>query len=858
MNHWGLPSPWSRAPWMLLRRPAVAVAVAAAAFLVALPAAAAALFLSAAGNAALQSQVADACPAYTGAYVSSALRLDNPAGATLLDARERALTTEGGRVPRLSAPVTTLFQQGELGRNKVNLVARTGFADHVRILDGGRGPGVWLPDGFAAEKGIRAGDRVPVTTAGRTVTMPVAAVYRDLRSDPDQPYWCSLAELYRGKPLGETPIYPLALLSREDFLGAAGGSGVRIGATIELPLDADGLTTANAVPVLDGLQRLRDDTNHAVDRYPDQVQFVSNLPAMTDRANLVVRALTGTVVPLAAAATLAGLVVAGAAGGFWVDRRRAELTVLSARGVGPAALAGKAVLEVALVVAAGGVGGWFAARALVASAGPSGLFTPAAVHGSIWAVGGAFLVTLGAVALVAARRAAHLFDVPPVRARRARWVPWELVPLAAAVASWFLLGDEVQAGAGGAVGTVARVPPRLVVAPILLVIALAIAAARAVRWVLSRARARGGPQRPGWFLAGRRVLAGPVAAAVLTGATAVPVALAVYGASVTGSVDRTLHAEGQLIVGTDVVFSLETRAPVPPALADRASLVSVYGNARVAGSTVEVLGVDPATFGRAAFWDPALPGPSLDELLGRLARGEPIALLAGLNRAHGTSTVDIGGRSVPLTVVAVPQLPGKKSGNPLLVVRQDVLDGLGLVTRPQLWVRGDPDEILAAASGLPVRTYAEAANVTAAGVYSPITYTFGFLAAVSLLCGAIIVVGLLLYLTAKARARRSAYVLLRRMSVTPADHWRALCFEVGGLLLAGFAGGLVLAVVAVGLTARAYDVNPSTLPGTLLTPPWGLVAGLAAAAAVTTALAAGAAQRAVSRARPAEVLRDAR
>ncbi|UQS25874.1 MULTISPECIES: hypothetical protein [Amycolatopsis] len=354
------------------------------------------------------------------------------------------------------------------------------------------------------------------------------------------------------------------------------------------------------------------------------------------------------------------------------------------------------------------------------------------------------------------------------------------------------------------------------------------------------------------------MLAGPVAAAVLAGATAVPVALAVYGASVTGSVDRTLHAEGQLIVGTDVVFSLESRVPVPPGLADRASLVSAYGNARVGGSTVEVLGVDPATFGRAAFWDPALPGPSLDDLLGRLARGEPIAALAGLNRADGTSTVDIGGRGVPLTVVAVPQLPGKKSGNPLLLVRQDVLDGLGLVTRPQLWVRGDPDEIRPQVSGLPVRTYAEASTVTAAGVYSPITYTFGFLAAVSLLCGAIIVVGLLLYLTAKARARRSAYVLLRRMSVTPADHWRALCFEVGGLLLAGFVTGLVLAAVAVGLTARAYDVNPATLPGTLLSPPWGLVAGLAAAAAVTTALAAGAAQRAVSRACPAEVLRDSR
>ncbi|MDQ0380390.1 ABC transporter permease [Amycolatopsis thermophila] len=858
MKHWGLPAPWARAPWMLLRQPAVAVAIAAAAFLVALPAAAAALFLSAAGNASLRDQIADACPAYTGAHVQGGVRFDN--GGPPLDERVRSLAAEGATVPRLSAPVVTLTSRARAGDGTVSLVARDRFADHVTVLDGGRGPGVWLPDGFAAERGIHVGDRVPVSQENHTVPMPVAAIYQDLRAQPDQPYWCGLVDLYRGKPLGEAAIYPLALVSRADFVDLARGTGAAATTTIELTVDADGLTTANVDPVLDGLDRLRDNTNQAAGQFSYGVRFASALPAMAERADLVAGALTGTVVPLAAAATLAGLVVAGAAGGFWVDRRRAELTVLSARGVGPVALAGKAVLEVAAGVAAGAAGGWFAARALVGSAGPGSLVTPAALAGSIGAAAGAVAVTLAAVGLVAGRRAAHLFDVPPARTRRRRWVPWELLPFAAAVVSWFVLGDDVQAGLTGSAGTVARVPPRLVVAPILLVIALALAAARLTRWALSRVRARGGPARTGWFLASRRVLAGPVAAAVLIGATAVPVALAVYGASVTGSVDRTLHAEGQLIVGTDVVFSLDRPAPTPPALADRSSQVSFYSNGHVAGSTVEVLGVDPATFGRVAFWDTALPGPSLPGLLGRMAGGEPIGLLAGLPGADGLSTVDIGGRAVPLTVVAVPQLPGKKSGNPLLVVRQDVLNSLGLATRPQLWVRGDPDLLLpeVAAAGLPVRTYAEATNVTAGGVYSPITYTFGFLAAVSLLCGAIIVVGLLLYLTAKARARRSAYVLLRRMSVTPADHWRALCFEVGGLLLAGFVAGLVLAAVAVGWTSGGYDLNPATLPGTLLDVPWGLVAGLAGAAAVTTVVAAALAQRAVSRARPAEVLRDAR
>jgi putative ABC transport system permease protein len=180
--------------------------------------------------------------------------------------------------------------------------------------------------------------------------------------------------------------------------------------------------------------------------------------------------------------------------------------------------------------------------------------------------------------------------------------------------------------------------------------------------------------------------------------------------------------------------------------------------------------------------------------------------------------------------------------------------------RQQLWVRGDPNVTLPAVSraGLQVSTVSEARDVNAAGVYTPITYTFAFLAAISLLAGAIVMVGLLLYLSARARARRSAYVLLRRMGISASTHWCALLVEVGGLLVAGFAAGLGLAGVVVALTSSGYDVNPATAPGTLVTWPWLLVGELAVAAAVATLLATLAAQRTVSVAKPAEVLRDAR
>jgi putative ABC transport system permease protein len=363
------------------------------------------------------------------------------------------------------------------------------------------------------------------------------------------------------------------------------------------------------------------------------------------------------------------------------------------------------------------------------------------------------------------------------------------------------------------------------------------------------------------FLAWRRVIAAPVAAAILVGATAVPVALSVYATTVTGSVDRTLHAEAQLIVGSDVVLGLAGPVTIPPELAGQATVVERFDSARIGDTTVNVLGVDPATFARAAFWDPGLPGVPLDAAMANLSDpGRPVGVLSGLSTSD-TATVTIQGTARQLAITAADQLPGKTSGYPLLLVRRDLVDSLaGGAQHSQLWVRGDPDRIFAALgrAGIQGKTVSQAREVTAKGVYTPITYTFAFLAAVSLLAGAIIAVGLLLHLSARARARRSAYVLLRRMGIGAFAHWRALAFEVGGMLLAGFAAGLGLAGVVVALTRNGYDLNPTTPPGTVLDWPWSLAAELAVAALAATVLATAIAQRTVSAARPAEVLRDTR
>jgi putative ABC transport system permease protein len=86
--------------------------------------------------------------------------------------------------------------------------------------------------------------------------------------------------------------------------------------------------------------------------------------------------LRGPVLPIPLGGTLLALLLIGAAGSYWADRRLREVRLLSARGVGPSALAGKAVLELALPAVAGTLVGALA-RWLVARLCPAPTSTPA-------------------------------------------------------------------------------------------------------------------------------------------------------------------------------------------------------------------------------------------------------------------------------------------------------------------------------------------------------------------------------------------------------------------------------------------------------------------------------------------------
>jgi putative ABC transport system permease protein len=904
----------------------VAVALLAAAVVAALPAAAAPLFLSSAQHATLHRQVDQTCPALVGGQFTGPAAPPNPFGSQLqLDphsvvGRERYQGRQevvaAHPVDGLSAPVSSGYAQVDAvlpdrpmalpDLTGLTLLSREGFPDQVEVLAGPVGAGLWLPHDHARRQGIQVGDELVLTSrhpdpgvwqivAGRVraaepepVTLPVAAIYRDLRTVPGTPYWCGVQFVYAGTDAEQADpdavILPTALVDQETLLTQGEVGGLVLNQVIELAIADPELTAPQAAQLTDQLAQLQatlfaDEPELFPTGGFDDTRFVSYLDRYQRRAQLVRAGLLPPVVPITAAGTLVGLGVAAAAGVFWVQRRRVELLVLSAHGVGARALGVKAVVEALPAVAAGSVAGWAAAWGLVAAVGPSPVLAPSALPAAGLAAGAAGLVGLLLIGWLAAAGASGLTDARPVTHRGHWWgsVPWELGLLAAAPAAWLLLAaDRVADQTAGGVGAVVHVPARLLVVPILVIAGLAMLAARLAAAQLRHSRTPGRPDAgPGRLLAGRRLVRAAATTAILAAATAVPVAMASYGAAATGSIRTTAEAQLRFNLGSDTVISyrrqlnreLDGLPPAPPApesMAGRATDVIRLNQQRLGGLSVDVLGVDPQTFTHGAYWDARIGGPSLAHAVGQLTAGGTPAVVASRRIPTGPATLVVGGQQIPVEVAATRPLPGAHSAYPLVLVHRDaltaalnqpVLDSF----LPQTWVAGDPPATRAEiqAAQLAPDWVVNVDQQRAGALYEPVTYTFQYLIALSIFTGLIGTFGLLLYLESRATAHRRAYVMLRRLGLSPAAHRRALLIEVAAPVTAGLAAGLAAAVAIAYALRSGFDLDASRFPDTLLVLPTSMAA-IVTAAAATIAIGAGLLTHArIARAHPGEVLREA-
>lgn len=198
--------PWRRAPLLLLtERPQVGLVMAGAALMIGLASASAPLFLSSAENASLAQQLNNGCETGSLSVESTDLYAGNGSGSDpfaddmfTINGAARVASVPG--LSHLAAPGRMLFSPhvmvsavGSGAGSWVTLASKPGDVAHVDVLS--RAPGVngiWLSDTTANALHVAAGGTITLQADAGSASMrlPIAGTFRDLESEPAQPYWC--------------------------------------------------------------------------------------------------------------------------------------------------------------------------------------------------------------------------------------------------------------------------------------------------------------------------------------------------------------------------------------------------------------------------------------------------------------------------------------------------------------------------------------------------------------------------------------------------------------------------------------------------------------------------------------------
>ncbi|HEY6749583.1 MAG TPA: FtsX-like permease family protein [Mycobacteriales bacterium] len=838
--------PWRRAPRLLLRHRAVLAAIAGTCALLAIAAASGPLFLSSAGAAALQRRVAEQCP-----------EADRPR--LLASPRSGEATTRAVTAAGLPAPYRVVVDgiSAPFGVNTtptgLTLYFRDDVFDHVRKVTGG-GEGLWVSDLDAQRFRVKVGDRIAV---GR-LSIPVAGLYEDLagpglgRTLP--PYWCTWSRAIVPTLESRPPPFLLADRPTMDRIVAAYESGdagqfaLGVVPTWYSPVDTAHLTLTEADGVLAAERRLKDAVGGT---------SANGLAADVAVARATRDGIAGAITPVALAGVLVAVLLVGAAGSFWVDQRRAELRLLGARGIGPPALAGKAVLELGLPALAGAAAGWGAAIVLVRTAGPASELEPGAPWRALAAVLPALAGAVAALAAVAAGRTAERS-----RHRRLPPVPWELALLA--LAGWAYTGVGEDAGVV-ADRLVVRVDPRLVTFGLLGTAGGVLLLARLLTALLPWLRRRTAAAPAPLHLAVRRLAGLRTATAAVLVATAVPVAILGYAGAITRSTDASVVAKARTYAGTEHAIVVNAAPAQTLPVGDTGTQVSVIRDVRtVAGGETQVLGIDPATFARFAYTDPRVFGADLPGLVRRLDGPGLPALAIDCPACGPRVRMTLGRSELTATVVGTARLfPGiRVRDSALLVVPRTALADIDRYSNrvEEIWTTSAllPSAVdTVTRAGLPPLREVSPTQFLGNSQLLPVTWTFGYLQALAVLIGLIGMAGLFLFLAARQRSTLVSYVLLRRIGLSRRAHLGSLAGELGGVLAAGWLLGAGSAVGFAAAVRGLLDINPLYPPGSLLVLP---VALLAAGIGVLLAVAAVGAlgtQRVADAAEPAILLRGA-
>jgi hypothetical protein len=826
-------APWRRAPHRLWRTPSLFVAVAVAAVVLGMAGGSRPLLASSAGNAALAQGIDEGCAWQMGLRVERLV--PGPDLPRSLRERSAALDRAVAGAEGVDPAVTVGPQHARAisGADPtlssgVQLLSRTGADDHIDIVDSVAAPGVLMPDQTAAAIGVAAGHDVVVQIEGVDAVVPVRAVFRDLARTERDPFWCSSERLIDDFQNRSPP--PTILADEAFLLDLLVGAGIqRVPAAWEYGPRSGEWTLDRARAAAGALETVSSETNNPSEDLGvllgpgrSSVDRQLALP-FAEGASATASAAAG---PVALGTVAVALLIVIVAAQAWLDRRHQELTILAMRGAGPASLAVKGTVEMATPVILGAVVGVALGFAAVRELGPGRTIERAAAWSAVALVAIAVAVALATVTVVVLSGTRSVGIGSSHRGTRAMFV-WEPVVLVAAAAAYYELHTRgpSQSGAGEA-----QVDSLVLLFPVLLLLGGSGLFARFVLTgpFLRRVAAR--LPTAGW-LSARRLAASWFRAVPVVTSVAVSVGIVVFAGSLGSSLEATIQAKARLGPGSQQVVDLLHPAPLPPdaplsevsteVVRTDDSSVTVRGH-----EPSDVLGVDPATFERAAYWDASFADRSLNGLLDELSatrRGgdvPAVAVGAGLpERFSLRLDGDDGAVDVPVKVVeratAFPGY-GYQRDRPLVVVDRAALTELGVTRSAEVWVDSDAPDVgeLLTAAGLPVRNVLRSDNLVQGDLIAQ-SWTLDYIRVMGLAAASIPVCALGLYFSATAERRRLGTALMLEMGVPHRTSTAATAAEIGAMLATGLAVGVAAAWAAIRLVFDYLDPRPGTPPPAL-------------------------------------------
>jgi FtsX-like permease family len=888
---------WRKAPTRLVRRPALFLALAAAALLVTVIAAAYPLFLAGTESRLLAAAITN--PTFSRYGVGISYRATGvPLSASGLtqqraddfddiakgsDALGPVVASAAGQSVEISGPKGT---SGSALNGR--MLAGDDALDHVHILSGHAGDGVFLPDFIAKSLHAVPGDHIQLQLAGHVVTVPVDGVYQALYAGATDGYWLGWYDAIHRICL-DCPLPPQFLITTPSELASVMN---RLEATLTdqlwvAPVRVAPPLTLNEAKNLgvyaDGVERQMSSGSLAStfsccgQYFLDEAEgmstttFHSAAGEVVDQVAQRTAGVQGPVRLVLFAGLAIALVVIAVAGGFSFASRPVETGMLTVRGWSPWRVGVKGTLESLIPIVVGAIVGVVLAVALVSLVGPSAPVGGEALRAALVNAGAAILTSVVIVGVVMAVGFSSAGEHRGWLARVFLWFPWEIPALIAAIA----VGRRLYAG-GGVITTdgIQRPSASVLLFPLAVGLAAAIVTARILAaLLLRRARSRRGDGVSASWLAVRRLTTSLRISVVFFVAAVLAVSVFVGAQAVVASLRATVDAKARLFVGSDVELQGASgkippaHFPLPTTLVQRSLSAGFFDGDDT--QEFDLVIIDPSTFASAAYWNPALSSTSIEDLVRALqtSGGDAAPILVANAAGTDPASITVGRSSTPVTVVGrALSFPGASSTNPIVVMTRDEVER-SLHQEPEsvsstqstteLWIRGPTATALAdlGPAGIQADRVVTADEVKDIPLVLATVNTFVVLNILGVVALCLAVVLGVVYLQVRQRSRSLASTLSTRMGSDDAMARRSLTLELGAPLLVALVVGTLVGMFVAPTILTALDPLPEIPPAKLSVQPWEAVAAAAVLLVVATFVGGWLAARAARRISLAEVMR---